>query len=487
MIHRVFPSVVRACAVVALLIGSAQAAVINVNGTADENSASPANAVCTLREAVLSANTNTAVGGCAAGGGPSDTIVIPSGTYLLTIAGTGEGVGETGDLDLLDDTIIQGAGAGITIIDGNALDRVFHVYTHPSDVVVMQNLTIRNGQPEGILDDIGSVDLSGVVVEANSGTGVEVNYLATFTNTTVRLNGDGGVFAFGGGLTFTNSLVENNTGTRPGIYAYSLLTMNGTTVAGNGATGGLGGGIFIAGIATITDSTITGNTASSGAGIRATCFPNICGAQVTIERSTISGNFGEGIASIGYAANLLTLTNSTVSGNTATGIVNWGSYAKLVNTTVTGNGGYAIDNSVSGLAPTSATFYNSILDGSCLTSATTTTSSGGGNLESPGNTCNLTGTGDQVSVASAGLGPLAANGGPTKTHALMSGSPAIGAALAANCPTTDQRGIGRPSPAGGNCDVGSYERTGCGSSLAFVLPPTVFLIRRRRRPLLDRV
>ena len=470
---------------VVLLIGSAHAAVINVNGTADENSASPANAVCTLREAVLSANTNTAVGGCAAGGGPSDTIVVPSGTYTLTIAGTGEGVGETGDLDVLDDTIIQGAGAGITIIDGNALDRVFHVYTHPSDYVTIQNLTIRNGNAEGILDDIGYLDLIGVTVESNAGSGVYVNHSATFTSSTVRLNGDGGVYGFGD-LTFTSSLVENNSGSIGGVYAYSYLTMTGTTVAGN-STSGFGGGVFLAGIARITESTISGNTASSGAGIRATCFPNICGAQVTIERSTISGNFGEGIASIGYAANSLTLTNSTISGNTSTGIVNWGSYAKLVNTTVTDNGGYAVDNSLAGLAPTSAVFYNSILVGGCLTSASTLTASGGGNLESPGNTCNLTASTDAVSVASPGLGPLAANGGPTKTHALMSGSPAIGAAVAANCPATDQRGIGRPSPAGGNCDVGSYERTGCGSSLAFMLPPTVLLVRRRRRLSLDRV
>lgn len=469
-----------ACAVVVSLGVPARAAVINVNGTADENSSSPANAVCTLREAVLSANTNTAVGGCAAGGGPGDTIVVPAGTYGFTLAGAGEGVGETGDLDLLDDTIIQGAGAGLTVIDGNGLDRVFHVYTHPTDYVTMQGLTVRGGNPEGILDDIGYVDLTGVTVESNAGTGVYVNHSTSFTSSTVRLNGNGGVYGYGA-LAFTSSLVENNTGSQGGVYAYGLLTMDRTTVAGNVASGGAGGGIFVAGAATITDSTISGNTAASGAGIRATCFPNICGAQVTLERSTVSGNVGEGIASIGYAANLLTLVNSTVSGNTSTGIVNWGSYAKLVNTTVTGNGGYAIDNSVSGLAPTSATFYNSILVGGCLTSASTTTSSGGGNLESPGNTCNLTGPSDAVSVASPGLSALGAYGGPTKTHALVLGSPAIGTAIAANCPATDQRGTTRPAPAGGQCDKGAFELTGCGSSLAFFLPPTLFALRRRRR------
>ena len=54
------------------------------------------------------------------------------------------------------------------------------------------------------------------------------------------------------------------------------------------------------------------------------------------------------------------------------------------------------------------------------------------------------------------IGPLADNGGPTKTRALLSGSPAIDAASAAACPATDQRGVARPQGAG--CDIGSFEK-----------------------------
>jgi hypothetical protein len=54
------------------------------------------------------------------------------------------------------------------------------------------------------------------------------------------------------------------------------------------------------------------------------------------------------------------------------------------------------------------------------------------------------------------LGPLADNGGPTRTHALLLGSPAIDAASTPICPTTDQRGVLRPQ--GPACDIGSYER-----------------------------
>ena len=61
---------------------------------------------------------------------------------------------------------------------------------------------------------------------------------------------------------------------------------------------------------------------------------------------------------------------------------------------------------------------------------------------------------DQV-VTDAGLGALADNGGPTLTHALLSGSPAVDTANGAVCPAVDQRGVARPQGAG--CDVGAYE------------------------------
>ena len=61
---------------------------------------------------------------------------------------------------------------------------------------------------------------------------------------------------------------------------------------------------------------------------------------------------------------------------------------------------------------------------------------------------------DQI-VASPELGPLADNGGPTQTQALLPGSPAIDSADDSACPATDQRGVSRPQ--GASCDVGAYE------------------------------
>jgi len=77
----------------------------------------------------------------------------------------------------------------------------------------------------------------------------------------------------------------------------------------------------------------------------------------------------------------------------------------------------------------------------------------GHNLSDDG-ACVFTAPGDRVKV-NAKLGPLAANGGPTLTHALLDGSPAIDAGDAANCPATDQRGISRPQ--GPACDIGAFE------------------------------
>jgi hypothetical protein len=61
---------------------------------------------------------------------------------------------------------------------------------------------------------------------------------------------------------------------------------------------------------------------------------------------------------------------------------------------------------------------------------------------------------DQI-IWDALIGPLADNGGPTLTHALLDGSPAIDAADDAACPATDQRGV--PRPQGAACDIGAYE------------------------------
>ena len=178
-----------------------------------------------------------------------------------------------------------------------------------------------------------------------------------------------------------------------------------------------GGGLANRGTLTVTNSTVSGNTASCG--------------------------FAFGLSQGGGLFNnvTLTLTNVTVSGNTAS--CGAGSCSAF-------GGGLFNDNG----APTlmTATIVAQQLAGADCAGTIT---SNGFNLDSD-NTCNLTQVTDKPGITSPGVGPLQNNGGPTQTHALLPGSPAIDMVLS-GCPppATDQRGVGRPQ--GTACDIGAYE------------------------------
>jgi len=84
--------------------------------------------------------------------------------------------------------------------------------------------------------------------------------------------------------------------------------------------------------------------------------------------------------------------------------------------------------------------------------------SGGHNVVGGSDTCGFDNPTDMVGVSSSALalGPLADNGGPTMTHALLPGSIAIDAIPELMCEVAeDQRG--EPRPAGGMCDIGAFE------------------------------
>jgi len=227
-----------------------------------------------------------------------------------------------------------------------------------------------------------------------------------------------------------------------------------------------GGGIYNGDGATLNliDSSVSNNQAGwSGGGIYS--FFN---TTTNIVRSTISGNtsgdVGGGIRSLGN----MTITNSTISGNTSTGwhggaIFHTDGNMEILNSTIANNKGpdwapSAIFNgSFGGPAPT-LTLTNTIVSGNqwyaCdhWTGANTLIS-GGNNLVQD-DTCNPV-VSDLI-AGDAKLGPLADNGGPTWTHALLAGSPAIDAANDAACPATDQRGVARPQ--GPHCDIGAFEQ-----------------------------
>lgn len=295
---------------------------------------------------------------------------------------------------------LMGAGADSTIIQaatepGVAVSRVFNILGASVDI---SGVTIRHGRIDTGFGG-GGVRNTGILTLVDS----------TITDNTARTAG-GGILSVVATLTLVNSTISNNTSKDSvggGIYVErGPLTVTNSTVANNTSTGGgggLGGGVFISsGTVTFTNSTISNNNASlTGGGI--------------------------------YNGGVLTLTNTTVSGNTAVnggGVDNfYGTTANLVNTIIANNSG-----------------------GDCRESL----SSQGHNLDSDG-TCGLSGPGD-LSNTDPLLGPLQDNGGPTFTHALLPGSPAIDAGDDTAAPATDQRGIARPQ--GAASDIGAYEAGG---------------------------
>jgi hypothetical protein len=102
-----------------------------------------------------------------------DTIILPSGTFNLTILGNNENGSASGDLDITDDLVIQGAtSGGPTIIDANQIDRVFHI--HPGVTVTLRDIQIRGGSEArggGIYNQGGTLSLHNVIIDGNTVTG----------------------------------------------------------------------------------------------------------------------------------------------------------------------------------------------------------------------------------------------------------------------------------------------------------------------------
>jgi predicted outer membrane repeat protein len=168
------------------------------------------------------------------------------------------------------------------------------------------------------------------------------------------------------------------------------------------------------------------------------------GGTLILENTTISSNSAEEGGGIYAESGVVEIMNATISGNTAMGtsaaggnesgggIVNAAAQVSLENTIVAGNSG-----------------------GECAG----TFISLGFNLDG-GTSCGLSMPSD-LSDSNAMLGPLQDNEGPTLTHALLYGSPAIDAGPAKGCPASDQRGLLRPVDGDGDgspvCDIGAFE------------------------------
>jgi hypothetical protein len=393
---------------------SAQAATWTVNTTADLAPPGCAgDGPCSVRQALSAA-------------GPGDTISIPANPshYVLT----------RGELSVSEPVSIVGGGVSGTVIDAGGASRVMSVSAPAGTTATISGLTLTGGAVDssgpsqgggGVLLESGSLSLTGVSVSGNSVT----------VDPASSDSGGGGILDVSAGtLTVTGSTVDGNSLTvsdpiggsdgGSGLYAGagSSLVVTGSTIAANvariRATGGSngGGGIYDAsGSSTYLNDTLSANSLS------------------------VSPGAGNGGGAIFHAGAPGTISDATIAQNSSSapggGIFDSTSPYTVKNTIVAENG--------AGCAGPAGIV------------------SAGFNLEGS-STCGMTMPSDLQNTDPM-LGPLTANGGPTLTQALTPSSPAIDAGSctdASGAPvSTDQRGVARPQPAGGRCDIGAFEYT----------------------------
>lgn len=382
---------------------------------------------CSLRGAVIKANRTTG----------ADTIQLQAGTYSLTRAGSvqAEPNAALGDLDLTQPVTLIGTTGSRTVIEAGAVnDRAFEV--SGSGAFHLNRLVIRGGRA---LRDFPFNNGGGILSSNTDATLI-------LTGVTLRDNvsaGGGGLSSYGP-VVVTGSLI---TGNSPfGIDAADSLTVTNSRIIGNRA-----GGIHTSGPGEVSWSTIANN---SGAGVEAKYAESW-----TIADSTISGNSGDGVWWGDDEGDSLTIVNSTISGNRGTGVRALSAPAVSIDSsTIVGNR-RGLASELGESVPSSISYRNSVIarNGVDCSMGAGVLVSQGFNLDSDGS-CNLNPA--DATAPNPGLGPLAANGGPTMTHALLAGSPAIDSG--AVCPATDQRGVSRPRDGDRDgsaaCDRGSFER-----------------------------
>jgi uncharacterized repeat protein (TIGR01451 family) len=234
------------------------------------------------------------------------------------------------------------------------------------------------------------------------------------------------------------------------------VTINSLAIQNGMASSAPGGAIRVnLGAVVLNDCSLNGNDTDANGGAINNAG-NLILNRCTLSANTASGN-GGGL----YNAATVTLNNTTLSGNSATSL-GGGLYNAMTATVL--HATFALNSATSGgglYNAASATLKSTLFDANTGSNCSGTINSNGSNLDS-GTSCIFSAAGDQSNVNPL-LGDLTDNGGPTVTHALLAGSPAIDAADNNGCPATDQRGVVRPVDGNGDsvavCDIGAFEVT----------------------------
>jgi parallel beta-helix repeat protein len=436
----------------ALLLSAAtgQAATLTVTSSGDSGAG-------TLRQAILDASSS---GGDNINFDLTGTITLTSGQLFihknLTISGPGPNV-----------LTVRRSPAG-----GTPEFRIFSIGSGAN--VTISGLTIRNGRDYNsgaILNDGATLTVNNCVFTANSGGGYGgggimndgSNANARLTVNNCVFDGNSAEFMAAGILNFSSGRTAN-------------LTVNNCTFNNNSA---FDGGAIVnyanGGTATsvVSNTTLNGNSASEQAGRAGAIHNNAVSvggmATLRVSNCTLSNNStdyaGGGIYN---SAGNMEVSNSTFSGNSASG--NGGGIyteydraaVRITNCTFSGDsagsgGGIycqgdttvTVGNTIFKSGASGENIYNAahfVSAGHNLSNDP----AGGDNGVGPGGLLNQPG---DIRNTNPQLGPLADNGGPTKTMALLSNSPAIDAGNNANAPPADQRGYFR----NGTSDIGAFE------------------------------
>ncbi len=472
------------------LVQAVPPSMIIVTSLEDDAGAVAGNGYCTLREAINNANspgTDTTEGDCDVPpvSTPVEITFLFDGTIMLSSALP----------QIASPVNLTVNGAPSVIIDGMNSYQVFNVASGAT--LTLTNLHIEDGSATngGAVNNSGTLSVTSSTFLANVATNGAAIYSNGTSLTVSSANFDNNSASTTGGAIYDNDLLMI-TGSSFGSAGGNGAAEGGAVFLNNGGTIGTsifslntaaaeGGALFLTNGATITNSAFTGNSQTTygvgddgGGAIYAT------GGTTTVTGTTFSNNnsaSSNGGAiyvdnSLSLTAATLNITNSTFSGNTASFsggaiVTNGNPTVSLVNSTVSGNtasggffGGGVCNSASTGTFTVTNTILSANTGGAGTGNCAGTITNGGYNISDDASCSFGTSTGANGQTigdsVTPDLGPLASNGGPTQTFALLPNSPAIDAVpLADSCPATDQRGFPRPDPedAGTACDIGAYE------------------------------
>lgn len=405
-------------------------------------------------------------GGSHAGGWTNALRSTIRENHTLGHSSTGGGA-FTGALTMTDTTVIDNWTTG-DFASGGGLQA-------GGDDATITGSTISGNRTQGKTSPGGGVGFNGTLTvrsstisnnstqgEKSSGGGMRADLVATIIDSTIAGNSTSGDYSYGGGLfgngRFTisgSTLSDNKTsgyrGFGGGITATSVVSVDRSTISGNRTTGqdATGGGIHTIAALTVRRSTISGN---STGGFNADGGGIIAFGGLTLDQSTISGNWTEGSQAggggVAAGAGGATVSLSTIAFNRTMKLDSPGGGIFVFEGDLHVAGSIIAENSIS------------IAQGSEI--ASDVRAEAGFHVDwSLIEQGSLFPQGDNNLIGvTAALAPLADNGGPTLTHALLPESPAVNAGdpAIADAPPYDGRGVAFARIVGGRIDLGAFER-----------------------------